>query len=121
MPREHPHLAIRLLHFVVDAQQILTGAIKLAETVAAAFLVFADARRFLEKYAALLGFVAENGVDNLILYGRIGAVADSGIQKKIMNIAQPARHAVNEVFAFTASKNAPRDRDFGVFGGQDMF
>ena len=120
MAREHAYLAVGFLHRVVDAQKVLPGAIELAQALPPALLVFADARGLFKQDAPFLCLVAQNGIYHRVFDGGVGGAAHAGVEEHGVDVAQPARHPVDEVFALTAAEDPPGDGDLVVFRREDF-
>ena len=79
---------------------------------AAAVAIEADAGRFLEQLAAVVGAVGEQRVDHLALDDDAGVGAESRAAQQVGDVAQAAGRAIEEVVALARAREPPRDDDF---------
>ena len=97
---------------VVDAGQVLLAASSFSSADAAAGLVLGDAGRFLDQLAPIGRAGAEDQPDLALLDDRVGLGAEAGVHQQIVDVAQAADLAVDQVFAVARSVQPPRDLDF---------
>jgi hypothetical protein len=73
--------------------------------------VLRDTRGFFDQLTAIGRPRAENHPDLALLDNRVGLGAEAGVHQQLMDIAQPAYFAVNQVFAFPGPIETARDLD----------
>src|SRR5262249_18406875 len=94
------------------------GRLELAMRLLASVAVLLDARGLLEELPPVLAARREDGVDLILADDRVGVAPDAGIQKQLVNVAQPARGPVDEVLSFAGTVDAGRDRDLCEVEGE---
>lgn len=102
----------------MDAEQIALGVVELALRLALARLVLDDAGRFLENAAAVLRARAQNLLDPTLADDGVRLLADAGIHEQLGDVLEPARLAVDHVFAVAAAMDPPRHRHLVMLDGQ---
>ena len=110
LPLERTYLPLHLFHNVREPQQIRLRGLQLAQRLALLRLVFRDARRLLENRPPILGARRQDHVDLALLHDRIRRAADARVHEKLLDVLQPARRFVQQVFAAAVLENTPRDR-----------
>ena len=81
-------------------------------------LVLYDTRRLIKKRAPVLGLVGEDPVDLSLSDNGVTLLADSGIIKKFIHVAQAADCPVEEIFTLTAPVNTAGDSHLPVIDGE---
>src|SRR5262249_35478349 len=94
------------------------GALQLAEGFDLLGLETTDAGGFLEDGPSFLGGRLEQHIDPALLDYGIGVRAGATAEKKLLDVLEPRRLLVDEIFAFAAAIDAARNLDFLAFGGQ---
>ena len=105
------HAALLLREDVGNPEQVRLGVFEFAEGVLFLALELRDASRFFEDGAALLGLGGEDLVDLTLRHDRIGGAADAGVHEQIVEIAQPAKGAVETVFRAAVAEHPAGDGD----------
>src|SRR5690606_34568792 len=108
---ERVPLLLDLVDDVVDARQILLGGFELEFGRPPPGLVFRDAGRLLDEHAPFGRTRRENLPDLALLDDSVGLHAEPRIHQQIVDIAEPADFAVNQVFALTRPIEAAPDLD----------
>jgi hypothetical protein len=111
-------LAGDLADHVGDPRQVLVGQRELAHGLPALALVLGDPRRLLEDRAPLLGLGGEDLVDLALGHDRVAGPAYAGVHEELMDVLQPARLAVEQVFALAVPVDPPRDLDLVEFAAE---
>ena len=104
-------LLLDLEHDVVDARQVLLRRLELQLRGAPARLVLRDAGGFLDQLAPIGRARAEDQADLALLDDRVGLRAEPGVHQQVVDVAQPAGLAVDQVFALARAVQPPRDLD----------
>ena len=60
----------------------------------------------------------EEHVDPALLNNAVGVAAGPGAEKKVLDVAEPARLLINQIFAFAAAIDATGDLHFACLGGE---
>ncbi len=115
---EAPHLALDLADHVLDADEVGFGAFELPLRLTTTLLVAHDARRLLEEEAPRVVLVREHLIDLLTLDHGVAGGAEAGAAEEVLDVLQPARHAVDAELALARTENSPRDLDLRVLGRQ---
>ena len=85
---------------VIDASQVLRRFVQTALGIPAAVAIQADARGFLEQLPPVVGPVGEQGFDHALLDDDPGVGAESSAAHEVVDVAEPAGRAVQQVIAF---------------------
>ena len=96
---------------VVDARQVLLRGFELQLGRAAARLVLRDAGGFFDQLAPIGRPRAEDHADLALLDDRVGLGAEAGVHQQLVDVAQAADLAVDQVLALARAVQAPRDLD----------
>ena len=96
---------------VVDARQVLLRGLELELGRAAARLVLRDARRFFDQRAPLGRPRRQDLPDLALLDDRVGLDAQPRVHQQVVDVAQPADLAVDQVLALARSIQPPADLD----------
>ena len=112
LPRQRAHLALHLGDEIVEAREIDRRLLEPARSGAAAIAIEADTGGLLEQLAAIVGAIGEQRVDHPRFdhHAAVGTQARSA--HHVVDVAQPARCAVEHVFALAAARQAACDDDF---------
>src|SRR6185503_9808163 len=113
-------LLLHLEHDVVHAREVLLRGLELQLRGAAARLVLGDARRFLDQLAAIGRPRAENHADLPLLDDGVGLGAEARVHEQLVDVAQPADFAVDQVFALARAIEPARDLDVAREGLDDL-
>ena len=76
---------------------------------------FCDSRRLLENQAPIIGLARQNLGDVPLRHDAVAGAPDSRPHEKLLDIFQPARSLVEEIFAPTIAKHPPGNRHFAIF------
>ena len=114
---ERVHLARDFFKDVVDAGKVLPGAFE-AE-FGEAFFGFeaSDAGGFFDDGATIMWLGAEKLADALLADDGVALGTEAGAHEDVLDVAQAAELAVEEVFAFACAEEAASDDDFALLGG----
>jgi hypothetical protein len=109
--KERAHLLTDLVDQIVEARQVDRRLLEPSLRTASPVAIEPHARRLLEQLAPIVGAVGEQRVDHPALDddARIGAEARAA--HEILDVAQSARRAVQEVLAVARAREPPRDHD----------
>ncbi len=100
---ERAELLVHLEDDVVDARQVQLRGFELQLRGASARLVLGDAGRLFDQLTPIGRTRAQNHPDLALLDDRVGLGAEARVHQQLVNIAQAADLAVDQVFAFTGS------------------
>ena len=103
---------VNLFHDVLQPQEVLLDAFQPPLRLDFFRLEPADASRFFKHRPAVFRRSLQQAVDFPLFDQAIGVDADTRAAKQIFDVAKPAWLAIDQVFAFTAPVDAPRDVDF---------
>ncbi len=108
---QRPALLLHLENDVVDARDILFGRLELQLRGTPPGLVFRDAGGFLDEHPPFGRPRRQNLPDLALLDDRIGLDAQTGIHQEIVDVAQTADLAVDQILALTRSVQTAADLD----------
>ena len=111
---ERANLALHLAHDVVDAHKIRFGVFEFAQGFLLLRFELGDAGRLFEDRTAIFRTTAQDQVDLALLHDGVAAATDAGIHEKVVDVAQPARRFVEQVFAFAVAEDPARHAHFLV-------
>ena len=114
LPRQTPHLCLDLRDQVVETPEIFEGLIEPPLRRRLAIPVEGDTGCFFEKRAPLVGAVRQEPVDLLRLDHDTTFTPQSGSPQEILNVAQAHRLLIQEVFAQSRAREAPRYHNLPV-------
>ena len=114
---EGVHLPGDFLEDVVDAGEVLFGGLETKLGEALLGLEAGDARGFFNDGAAVVRLGAEELADALLADDGVAFRAEAGAHEDVLNVAQAAELAVEEVFAFAGAEEAAGDDDFALVKG----
>ncbi len=97
---------------VVDAREIDFRGFQLGFGQTFFGLELGDAGSFFDDGAALHGFGGEDQTDAALFNYGVGIGAEADAHEHFLNVAQPRRAAVDQVFALAGPKETPADDDF---------
>ena len=116
-----PELAPHFLHHVPDARQVLARGLELALRLRALLLVARDPRGLLDEDAPLPRLCREHVVEALLVHEGIRLGVDAGSGEEVLDVAQTAHVAVQQVLALARPIEpaghrhlAPRDLELPV-------
>ena len=115
---ERPELAAHLAQEVAEAGEVALGGGEAALGLLLALAVLQDAGRLLDDEAALLGPGVEHRVDLALADDHVLLAADAGVGEQLLDVEQPARHAVDGVLAVAGAEQRAGDRDLGELDRQ---
>ena len=103
---EGPQLAAHLAEQVLEPDQAGLGRLQPALGLLPAAAELEHARRLLDDQPAVLGPGVEHGVELALGDDDVLLAADPGVGQQLLDVEQPAGHAVDGVLAVTASGTA---------------
>ena len=109
LPGQGADLRLHLGDQVFQPLQVGGGLLEPALGAVLAVAVEADARGLLEQRAALLGAIGQEQVDHLGFDDHAGVAAQAGAAEQILDVAEPDRQVVEEVFALARPREPPGD------------
>src|ERR1019366_8133691 len=101
---ERVHLARDFFKDVVDASQVLLGALEAQLGEAFAILEASDAGSFFNDGAAVVRLGAEELADALLADDCVALGAKAGAHEDVLNVAQAAELAVDQVFTLAGAE-----------------
>ena len=113
-------LELQLGDLVVDAHQILVGALQLPLGLLLPVTVAGDAGGLLKDLPAVGGFLGENLVDFPLPDDGVALPAKAGVHEQLVDILEPAGPAVDIVFALPGTVIPAGDRHLTLFHGEQM-
>ncbi len=114
LPGKGPHLAMHLVHQVVEPRKVDRGFLETALSTAATVPIEADTGCFLEQLASLVRTVGEQGVDHLRFDHDAGVGTESRTAHQILDVAEPADGAVEQVIALSRARKPSRDDHLAI-------
>ena len=106
-----PELAPHFLHHVPDARQVLARRLELALRLRALLLVARDPRGLLDEDAPLPRLGREHVVEALLVHEGIRLGVDAGSGEEVLDVAQTAHVAVQQVLALARPIEPAGHRD----------
>ena len=106
-------VAVQLAQDVFDAGQVLARVLQPVLGLAAAFLVFRNARGLFEKQAQLFGLAFDDPADRALADDRVGTRAEAGAEKHVLHVAPSHRLVVDVVAAAAVASQHALDGDLG--------
>ena len=110
---QSPELALDLPQDVAHALEVLLRPLHLALRHLTAAAIKRGARRFLDEEAELFGPGADQLLDASLLDDGVGLAPDTGAEEQLGDVAQAARHPVQQVLGLTGAIVPPRHHDVG--------
>ena len=111
------HLPRDFVEDVVDARQVQLGVFQTSFGQPLARLVLGDAGGLFDDGAAVSRLAAEDLPDAALLDDGVGLGAQAGAHEDVLNVAQAAELAVQQVFAFAGAEQAAGDLDLSGLEG----
>ena len=121
LPLQRIHLPRDFVEDVVDAGQVELGVFQPSFGQPLARFVLGDAGSLFNDGAAIGGLAAEDLADASLLDDGVGLGAKAGAHEDVLNVAQAAELAVQQIFAFAGAEQAARDLDFAGLEGALKF
>ncbi len=112
---ERPQLAPHLAQEIGEAQQVALGGLEPALRLFLALAELQDPGRFFDDGPAIFGPRVQHRVELALPHDDVLLATDAGVGEQILDVEQPARNAVHEVFRLARAEQHPGDRDFGEF------
>ena len=112
LARERTHLALHFVDQVIETGEVNGRFLETALGAAATIAIQADTSRLFEQLATFVGPVREQGIDHPAFDDDAGIGAESRATHQILDVAQTARRAIQEILTFPRTHQAPRDDDF---------
>ena len=109
-------LRLEFLADVFHAREILARVLDAAFGLAPAFLVFRNARGFLDEAAQILGLGLDDARHHALLDDRVGARSQAGAEENVGDVLAPALGAVEIIIGLAVAPGLAADGDFGVTG-----
>ena len=110
---ERAELAAHLAQEVAEPGEVALGGGEAALGLLLALAVLQDPGGLLDDQAALLGPGVEHGVDLALADDHVLLAADARVGEQLLDVEQPARHAVDGVLAVAGAEQRAGDRDLG--------
>src|ERR1019366_5963472 len=114
LPLERIHLPRDFLQDVVDARQVLLGALQLGFGQTLPGLELGNPGRLFDHRAPVLRLGTQNLPDAPLLDDGVAFRAQAGAHEQVLDIAQAGGTAVDQVFAFPGTVQPARDGDVRV-------
>ena len=107
-------LPLDLADQVGHAQQVLLGGFQFAQRLFFLRLEFGDARGLLENHPPVLRLAGKDLRDVALGHDAVTGAAHARAHEQLLDVLQPARRLVDEIFAAAVAEDAAGDRDFVV-------
>ena len=117
LPLQRVHLASDFVEDVVDAREVLLGVFEAGFRQTLARFELGDAGGLFDDGAAVGGLAAENLTDAALLDDGVGFRAETGAHEDVLNVAQAAELAVEQILALAGTEQAARDGDLAGLEG----
>ena len=114
------HLELQLADLVVDAHQVLLGALQLALRLLLAVAEAGDARRLLKDLPAVGALDGQDLVDAPLADDGVALPAKAGVHEHLVDVLQPAGPAVDVVFALPGAVVAAGHRHLRLLHLENM-
>ena len=114
LPLQGANLPLHFLNRVGDAQQVLLGVLQLAQRFLLLRFEFRDPRRLLENHPPVFRLARQNLRDVPLRQDAVARPPNPRAQEQLLDVLQPARRAIQKIFAPAITKNPPRQRHFIV-------
>ncbi len=118
LPLQRAQLATDLTQEILDARHVRLGRAEPALGLLLAPAVLEHAGGFLDDRPPILRAGIEHGVDLALGDDHVLLPTDPGIGQQLLEIEQPARRAVDGVFALTRAEQRAGEGDLGEVDGQ---
>ncbi len=115
LPLQRVHLARDFVKDVVDAGQVLLGVFQARFRQSLACLELGDAGGLFDDGAAVGGLAAEDLTDTALFDDGVRFRAQTGAHEDVLNVAQTAQLAVEQILALAGTEQAARDGDLASF------
>ena len=115
---ERAELAAHLAEQVLRRSEVALGGLEPALGLLLALAELQDAGRLLDDRPAVLGPGVEHRVDLALADDHVLLAADAGVGEQLLDVEQPARHAVDRVLAVAGAEQRAGDRDLGELDRQ---
>ena len=114
-------LLLHLEHDVVDAEQVLLRRFELELRCTAPRLVLRHAGRFLDELPSIRRPRAQDHPDLSLLDDRVSLCTEPRVHEELVDVAQPADLAVDEILALAGPVQPPRHFDLAGNGLNNFF
>ena len=118
LPAERLELAAQFGGEVGEPGEVGLHRVELADRLLLALAVLEHARGLLDERAAVLRARFQDRRQPALTDDDVHLPADTGVAEQFLHVHQPARAAVDLVFARAVAEHAPGDRHLGVVDGQ---
>ena len=105
------HLELQLVDLVVDAHQVLLGALQFPLGLLLAVAVAGDAGRLLKDLPAVGRLDGQDLVDLALTDDGVALPAQTGVHEQLVDVPEPHGVAVDEVFTLPRAVVPPGDHD----------
>ena len=109
---ERTDLALHLFDGIGDAQKILLGVFQLAERFLFLRFEFRDASGFFKDHPAIFRLAGKDLRDVALRQNAVARATDARAHEQLLDVLQPARRAVEKIFATAVAENPPCQGDF---------
>ena len=117
LPLQRIHLARDFVKNVIDAGEILSGVFEAGFRQPFAGLELGDAGGLFDDGPAIGRLAAQDLPDASLLNDGVGLRPQAGAHEDVLNIAQAAQLAIQQVFALAGAEEAPGDHDLAGLEG----
>ena len=114
------HLELQFVDLVVDAHQILFGALQLPLSVLLAVTVAGDAGGLLKNLPAVGALDGQDLIDLTLSNDGVALPAQPRVHKQLVDILEPDGMAVDVVFALPRTVIPPGDHDLALLPVEEM-
>ncbi len=113
-------MLLQLRQDVVDADQVLLLVLQLGLGRGLSALELHDSGGLVEELPALLRLAAQDFVDLALADDGVAFLADACVVEQLVHVLQSAGAAVDQIFTFSGTVDAPGHRHLVEAGGQLM-
>ncbi len=110
---ERAQLAPHLAQEIGEPEQVALGRLQPALGLLLALAELEDAGGLLDDRPAVLGPRVQHRVELALADDHVLLAADAGVGEQVLDVEQPAGHAVHQVLGLTGAEEHPGDRDLG--------
>ena len=114
------HLELQLVDFVIDAHQVLLGALQLPLGLLLPVAVAGDAGGLLKDLPAVGALDGQDLVDLALADDGIALPAQAGVHEELVDILEPDGVAVDEVLALPGAVVPPGDHDLALLHREEV-
>ncbi len=118
LPAERFELSAQLIGQILYAREIGLHRVQFPQRLLLALTVLENSGRLFDEGAPPHRVGVQHGVQLSLADDDMHFAADTGVEEQFLDVEQPARIAIELVFAAAIAEHDPRDGDFRVVDGQ---